>query len=47
MQTYNIFILIDNVFASKKHFKAIKAIKIITKNCKYLISTQSIKFNGL
>lgn len=35
MQTNNTLILANNIFASKKK-EVIKAIKIITKNCKYL-----------
>lgn len=44
MQINNILILVDNNFASNKE-EIIKIAKLITKNCKYLIFAQLIKFN--
>ena len=44
MQTNDKFILADNAFASNEE-KAIKVAKLITKDCRYLIPTQPIRFN--
>lgn len=44
MQTNNILILINNIFASKKKV-IIKVVRIMTKHYKYLTFAQSIKFN--
>ena len=45
MQTNDIFILAYNDFIHKEETK-IKTAKIMTKNQKYLTSTQFLKFNG-
>ena len=45
MQTNDTLILVDNNFASIKE-EAIKSIKIMTKDRKYLILIYSLKFNG-
>lgn len=45
MQTGNILILANNNFASIKE-ATIQIVKIMTKNRKYLIFIQHLKFNG-
>lgn len=44
IQTDDILILVDNNFTSIKE-EAIKLVKIMTKNRKYLTSTHPLKFN--
>lgn len=46
MQTDNLLMLINNIFANNKE-KIIKVVKVITKNCKYLTSTDDIKSNKI
>lgn len=45
IETNDKLILADNNFAYNRE-KTIKVIKIMTKDCKYLIFAQLIKFNG-
>lgn len=45
MQTDDKLILVDNNLAGNEE-KEIKVAKLMTKNCKYLTSSQPIKFNG-
>lgn len=45
IQTNDTLILVNNNFTSNEE-KTIKVTKLMTKDCKHLIPSQPIKFNG-